>query len=77
VFISAQDGLLPAVPAEDRDGNPHDFSDSALLAGAPSVDLVGQGRFDPILQTAHLGILNSPETWQAALTFLTADRDER
>ena len=77
VFISAQDGLLPAVPAEDRDGNPHDFSDSALLAGAPSVDLIGQGRFDPILQTAHLGILNSPETWQAALTFLTADRDER
>ena len=76
VFISAQDGLLPAVPAEDRDGNSHDFSNSALLAGAPSVDLVGQGRFDPVLQTAHLGILNSPETWQAALTFLTADRDE-
>jgi hypothetical protein len=77
VFISAQDGLLPAVPAEDRDGNPHDFSDSALLAGAPSVDLVGQGRFDPVLQTAHLGILNSPDTWQAALTFLSADLDER
>jgi len=76
VFISAQDGLLPAVPAEDRDGNPHDFSDSALLASAPSVDLIGQGRFDPVLQTAHLGVLNSPETWQAALTFLTADRDE-
>jgi pimeloyl-ACP methyl ester carboxylesterase len=76
VFISAQDGLLPAVPAEDRDGNPHDFSDSALLSGAPSVDLVGQGRFDPVLQTAHLGILNSPETWQAALKFLTANRDD-
>ena len=76
VFISAQDGLLPAVPAVDRDGNPHDFSDSALLAGAPSVDLTGQGRFDPVLQTAHLGILNSPEAWRAALTFLTADRDE-
>jgi pimeloyl-ACP methyl ester carboxylesterase len=77
VFISAQDGVLPAVPAEDRDGNPHDFSASALLAGAPSIDLVGQGRFDPILQTAHLGILNSPETWQAALRFLTVDSDER
>jgi pimeloyl-ACP methyl ester carboxylesterase len=76
VFISAQDGLLPAVPGEDRDGNPHDFSGSALLAGAPTVNLVGQGRFDPVLQTAHLGILNSPETWQAALTFLTADRDD-
>ncbi len=34
VYISAQDGYLPAVPAEDRDGNPHDFSDSAVLAGA-------------------------------------------
>ena len=77
VFISAQDGLLPAVPAEDREGSAHDFSASALLTGAPSVDLVGQGAFDPILQTAHLGILNSPETWQAALTFLTTQRDER
>jgi pimeloyl-ACP methyl ester carboxylesterase len=76
VFISAQDGLLPAVPAQDRDGNPHDFSDSALLAGAPSIDLAGQGRFDPVLQTAHLGILNSPETWQAALKFLTAGQED-
>ncbi len=76
VFISAQDGLLPAVPAEDRDGDQHDFSDSALLAGAPSLDLFGQGRFDPVLQTAHLGILNSPDTWQAALKFLAAGRDQ-
>jgi pimeloyl-ACP methyl ester carboxylesterase len=71
VYISAQDGSLPAVPAEDRDGNPHDFSDSALLAGAPSIDLVGQGQYDPILGTAHLGILNSPTTWAAALKFLS------
>jgi len=70
VYLPEQDGLLPGVPAEDRDGNPHDFSASALLAGAPSLDLAGQGQFDPILQTAHLGILNSPTTRQAALTFL-------
>ncbi|HEX7156590.1 MAG TPA: hypothetical protein VF229_05200, partial [Burkholderiaceae bacterium] len=70
VFISAQDGPLPAVPAEDRDGNPHDFSDSALLAGAASVDLAGQAQYDAVLGTAHLGILNSPTAWQAALDFL-------
>jgi hypothetical protein len=53
------------VPAQDRYGNPHDFSNSALLAGAPSIDLVGQGQFDPVLNAAHLGILNSPQTWHA------------
>jgi pimeloyl-ACP methyl ester carboxylesterase len=72
VFLSAQDGpYLPAVPAQDRDGKAHDFSNSALLAGAPSLDLVGQGQFDPILNAAHLGIVNSPQTWQAVLQFLS------
>jgi pimeloyl-ACP methyl ester carboxylesterase len=75
VYVSAQDGLLPAVPAEDRDGNPHDFSASALLAGAPNVDLAGQGQYDPILKTAHLGILNSPTAWQATLDFLNSLSD--
>jgi pimeloyl-ACP methyl ester carboxylesterase len=71
VFIPAQDGpFLPPVPAEDRDGNAHDFSNSALLAGAPSIDLVAQGQYDPVLQSAHLGILNSPQTWSAAFDFL-------
>ncbi len=70
VYIEAQDGFFPPVPALDRDGNPHDFSDSALLEGAATLDLVGQGQFDPILQTAHLGILNSPVTWWASLRFL-------
>jgi pimeloyl-ACP methyl ester carboxylesterase len=71
VFISAQDGpYFPAVPAEDRDGNAHDFSNSALLEGAPSIDLVGQGQFDPVLNAAHLGILNSPQTWDAVVQFL-------
>ena len=76
VFLSAQDGpFLPPVPAKDRDGNPHDFSDSALLAGAPSIDLVGQGQFDPILQAAHLGIVNSPQVWDAVAQFLRPQRD--
>ncbi len=71
VYISAPDGpYLPAVPAKDRDGNVHDFSDSALLEGAPSIDLVGQGQFDPVLNASHLGIVNSPQTWQAVQQFL-------
>ncbi len=72
VYLPAQDGFFPPVPAEDRDGQPHDFSESALLAGAPHIDLTGQGQYDPILFTAHLGILNSPDTHQAALRFLTS-----
>ncbi len=70
VYLSAQDGFFPAVPAEDSTGAAHDFSDSALLAGAPHTDFVGQGQFDVILGTSHLGILNSPEAWSAAFQFL-------
>jgi pimeloyl-ACP methyl ester carboxylesterase len=72
VYNSLADGVLPGVPAEDRDGNPHDFTASAILAGAETIDLVGQGQFDTILATSHLGILNSPETRNAALRFLTS-----
>jgi pimeloyl-ACP methyl ester carboxylesterase len=74
VYFPSVDGLLPGVPAEDRLGRPHDFSGSARLEGqlARNVDLVGQGRFDAVLGTAHLGILNSPETWALAGDFLTA-----
>jgi pimeloyl-ACP methyl ester carboxylesterase len=70
VYLSAQDGFFPAVPAEDSTGAPHDFSQSALLAGAPHLDFVGQGQFDTILGTSHLGILNSPAAWSAAFQFL-------
>ena len=73
VYFSRQDGAIAPVPAEDRDGQPHDFSRSAVLDGADAeVDLTGQGAYDPFLGTAHLGILNSPQTWAAALAFLTA-----
>jgi len=70
VYIPAQDGFFPPVPAQDRDGLPHDFSRSAFLEGAATVRLQNQGQFDPIVGTAHLGILNSPATWTAALLFL-------
>ncbi len=78
VFLSAQDGpYLPAVPAQDRDGNPHDFSNSALLDGAPTLDLSGQGQFDAVLNAAHLGIVNSPQTWDAVLQFLSRPQHPR
>jgi pimeloyl-ACP methyl ester carboxylesterase len=71
VYFAKPDGVFPAVPAEDREGNPHDFSQSARLRGARQMDLTGQGAFDTILGTAHLGILNSPATWHGAFEFLT------
>jgi pimeloyl-ACP methyl ester carboxylesterase len=74
VYNSLPDGVFPGVPAEDRDGKPHDFTASAGLAGAETIDLVGQAQFDPVLSTTHLGILNSPETREAALRFLTSLR---
>ena len=77
VYFSAQDGFFAPLPAEDRDGQPHDFSQSAKLRGAREIDLTGQGQYDPILGTAHLGILNSPQTWAAALAFLGRGDDDR
>jgi pimeloyl-ACP methyl ester carboxylesterase len=71
VYFSLPDGAFPPVPAQDREGNPHDFSQSARLEGARQIDLTGQGAFDDVLGSAHLGILNSPVTWGHALDFLT------
>ena len=71
VYFSEQDGVIAPVPAEDYTGAPHDFSQSATLQGAEEIDLTGQGVYDPFLGTAHLGIVNSPETWAATLAFLT------
>ena len=73
VYFSRQDGFFTPVPAEDVFGQPVDFSNSASLHGAHQLDLIGQGAFDVSgLRSAHLGILNSPQTWEAAFGFLTA-----
>lgn len=72
VYFPVQDGAIPPVPAEDSFGQPTDFSRSAALKGARPLDLTGQGAYDTILGTAHIGILNSPQTRAAALEFLTA-----
>jgi pimeloyl-ACP methyl ester carboxylesterase len=76
VYFAAQDGFFAPLPAQDRDGNPHDFSESAKLRGAAEVDLTGQGAYDPFLGTAHLGIANSPQAWAAALAFLQPGDDD-
>jgi hypothetical protein len=71
VYFPLQDGNLAPVPAIDSYGKPTDFSRSAELRGARQIDLTGQGAYDPILLSTHLGILNSPQTWGATLDFLT------
>jgi hypothetical protein len=72
VYFPIQDGVIAPVPAEDSFGRPTDFSHSASLQGAAELSLIGQGAFDTILGTSHLGILNSPQTWAATFDFLTA-----
>jgi pimeloyl-ACP methyl ester carboxylesterase len=72
VYFPIQDGFIAPVPAEDSFGRPTDFSKSARLQGAQELNLSGQGAYDPVLGTSHLGILNSPDTWQATYDFLTA-----
>lgn len=72
VYMDRVDGIVPPVPAEDRDGNPHDFSKSAWLEGAQrTVEVTGAGAHDPVLQAAHTGIINDPDVWQAAFDFLS------
>ena len=70
VYFPVQDGFIAPVPAIDSFGKPTDFSKSPSLRGAREIVLTGQGAYDPFLQTGHLGILNSPQTWQATLEFL-------
>jgi pimeloyl-ACP methyl ester carboxylesterase len=80
VYFPAQDGVLAPVPAENRFGQPEDFSRSAELRGhgrrVRNVDLAGQGRYDAVLGTAHLGILDSPETWALVAEFLRERHDD-
>lgn len=70
VYFPVQDGVVAPVPAVDSFGKPTDFSKSASLRGAREIVLTGQGAYDPILRSSHLGILNSPTTWQAAFEFI-------
>lgn len=77
VYFPLQDGFIAPVPAEDSFGRPTDFSKSARLQGAEELNLSGQGVYDTVLGTTHLGILNSPETWQATYDFLTKRRHGR
>lgn len=70
VYFPIQDGAIAPVPAEDSFGRATDFSHSASLQGAGELNLTGQGAFDPVLGTSHLGILNSPQTWAATFDFL-------
>lgn len=77
VYFSAQDGFFTPVPAMDVYGNPTDFSMSAALKGADQLDLTGQGAYDLILGTTHLGILNSPQTRQATFEYLQAPSRRR
>jgi len=72
VYFPIQDGFIAPVPAEDSFGRPTDFSKSARLQGAEELNLSGQGVYDKVLGTSHLGILNSPDTWQATFDFLSA-----
>ena len=74
VYFPIQDGVIAPVPAEDSFGQPTDFSKSAKLQGARDLPLTGQGAYDPVLGTAHLGIWNSPQTWAATWDFLNARR---
>jgi len=77
VYFPLQDGVLTPVPALDVFGLPTDFSHSASLSGADEIALTGQGQYDPVLGTTHLGILNSPTTWRATLDFLSAPKIAR
>lgn len=72
VYFPIQDGVIAPVPAEDSFGRPTDFSKSPRLEGAQDLALTGQGAYDAVLGTAHLGIWNSPQTWAATWDFLTS-----
>lgn len=76
VYFPTQDGVIAPVPAEDSFGRATDFSRSASLSGAWEVSLVGQGIHDGVLATAHLGILNSPDTWGVTLGFLAKQLED-
>jgi len=70
VYFAQPDGFFTPVPSVDIYGKAVDFSHSARLKGAKNIDLTGQGVYDTVLGTAHLGILQSPQTKAAVVDFL-------
>jgi pimeloyl-ACP methyl ester carboxylesterase len=70
VYFAQTDGFFTPVPSVDIYGKAVDFSNSARLKGAKNIDLTGQGAYDTVLGTAHLGILQSPQTKAAVVDFL-------
>ncbi|EHR71673.1 Lipase (class 2) [Burkholderiales bacterium JOSHI_001] len=69
-YMSVKDGMINPVPSIDAYGKAVDFSSSPSISGAYELVVTGQGSYDPLAGTAHVGIGNSPATWQAALNFL-------
>lgn len=70
LFMPWADGLVAGVPSIDSYAVPTDFTYSASIRGGQEITLTGQHGYDTTLGTAHVGIANSPITWQAAMTFL-------
>ncbi|MDH4109769.1 MAG: lipase family protein [Gammaproteobacteria bacterium] len=71
LFLPVQDGGFAPVPAMDSFGKPIDFSKSPRIGRATELVVTAQGAYDVFQGTAHIGIANSPQTWQAALSYLT------
>lgn len=71
VYFAQQDGFFTPVPSVDIYGKTVDFRQSARLKGSRNIDLTGQGAYDPVLGTAHLGILQSPQTKAAIVDYLS------
>jgi pimeloyl-ACP methyl ester carboxylesterase len=71
LFLPVQDGGFAPVPAMDSFGKPTNFSTSPRIGRAAELVVTGQSTYDFSQGTAHIGIANSPQTWQTALSFLT------
>jgi pimeloyl-ACP methyl ester carboxylesterase len=63
-------GTFGSLPTTDSYGQPTDFSASARLPRTRELGLSDQSSWDFWGFSAHIGIANSPTTWQAALQFL-------
>ncbi len=73
LFVPVADGLLAPVPTPvvDSYGDPADFSMSPRISRASELVLYNQNQWDYLGGTAHVGIANSPQTWEATFLFLS------